>query len=175
MQKRFPERLISLRGDIQWSARSSDLVLRDHFLRGYLKTLVYVNRPETLGQLKDKIRDTIFDIGRHNMLRKVDRSFKIRISKCIDDEGVHLRDAIFKTLWNKTLNTLLYIGKKIKSILLILFVLWIFKIRKWPRLALYMQLINKWVKCYEVRYLFLKKKIFDPIIVYTLLRFSCGV
>ncbi|GBO06753.1 hypothetical protein AVEN_202694-1 [Araneus ventricosus] len=37
----FPKRLISLRGNISWPARSPDLSPCDYFLWGYLKLEVY--------------------------------------------------------------------------------------------------------------------------------------
>jgi len=45
--------LISLRGDIGWSARSPDLTPCDFFLWGYLKAKVYACHPGTIEQLKE--------------------------------------------------------------------------------------------------------------------------
>jgi hypothetical protein len=41
LRKMFPRRLISLRGDIPWPARSPDLAACDFFLWGHLKAEVY--------------------------------------------------------------------------------------------------------------------------------------
>ena len=41
LREHFPDRLISLRGDLPWSARSPDLAPCDFFLWGYLKSIVY--------------------------------------------------------------------------------------------------------------------------------------
>lgn len=54
--------------------RSPDLALCDFFLWGYLKSLVYMDRPKTL-HLKNNICAAIADIGT-DMLEKVDRNFK---------------------------------------------------------------------------------------------------
>ena len=97
LREHFPERLISLSGDLQWPARSPDLAPCDYFLWSYLKSLVYTNRPRTLCQLKNNIRAAIADISTTDMLEKVDRNFKIRLSQCIDEDGGHLRDVVFKT------------------------------------------------------------------------------
>lgn len=37
----FPGRLVSLRGDVGWHARSPDLSICDFFLRGYVKEKVF--------------------------------------------------------------------------------------------------------------------------------------
>ena len=92
----LPERPISLKGDLQWPARSPDLAPCDYSLWDYFKSLVYTNRPRTLGQLKDNIRAAIADIG-IDILEKVDRNVKIRLSQCIDEGGGHLRNVVFKT------------------------------------------------------------------------------
>lgn len=55
----FPEKVISRFGDLNWPARSPDLTPLDFFLWGYLKSKVYVNRPNTLQELKQKIREEI--------------------------------------------------------------------------------------------------------------------
>ena len=58
----FTGHLISLRGDIGWPARSPDLHPCDFFLWGYLKSKVYSNRPQSIEQLKDAIRQEIIAI-----------------------------------------------------------------------------------------------------------------
>jgi hypothetical protein len=50
------ERVISLRGELPWPARSPDLSARDYFLWGYLKAKVYTTRPWTIHDLKTAIR-----------------------------------------------------------------------------------------------------------------------
>ncbi|GFV79511.1 transposable element Tc3 transposase [Trichonephila clavipes] len=66
----FGDRLISRFGPVNWSPRSSDLTPLDYFLWGYVKSLVYVDKPQTLDHLEDKIRRVIADV-RPQMLEKV--------------------------------------------------------------------------------------------------------
>lgn len=75
LREPFLGRLISLRDDPQWPARLPDLALRQYFLWGYLKTLVYTNHPKTLSQLKDNIRVSIAYIGT-DMLKKIRQIFQ---------------------------------------------------------------------------------------------------
>ena len=97
LRERFPERLISIRGDLEWPARSPDLSPCDFFLWGYLKARVYVNRPQSLENLKDNIREEIANIP-SDMLVRVMENTRNRYMKCIDNEGRHLPDMIFKTV-----------------------------------------------------------------------------
>ena len=89
----FYERLISLRGDLPWSARSPDLAPCD-FLWGYLKSVMYTDHPRTLMHLKNNITLAIVNI-RTDVLQRVDRNFRSRLMQCIDNEGHHLADVIF--------------------------------------------------------------------------------
>lgn len=93
----FPERLISLRGDVNWPARSPDLAPPDYFLWGYLKSLVYKDRPHTLDDLRNNIRAEIANIP-VNMLERVTQNFRRRLNQCIDNGGRHLTDIVFKTV-----------------------------------------------------------------------------
>ncbi|GFX41054.1 transposable element Tc3 transposase [Trichonephila clavipes] len=58
----FGDRLISRFGPVNWPPRSCDLTSLDYFLWGYAKSLVYVNKPQTLDHLEDNIRRVIADI-----------------------------------------------------------------------------------------------------------------
>jgi len=97
LREMFPGRLISLRGDISWPARSPDLTPCDYFLWGYLKAEVFKHRPRTLQALKDAIR---LEVGRipHDMLDRVMRNIRIRLKQFIDNNGHHLQDILFKTM-----------------------------------------------------------------------------
>jgi len=59
LQQMFPGRLVSLRGDIGWPARSPDLSMCDFFLWGYFKDKVFRHRPHTIEDLKQKITEEI--------------------------------------------------------------------------------------------------------------------
>ncbi|GFU83700.1 DUF4817 domain-containing protein [Trichonephila clavipes] len=58
----FDDRLISRFGPVNWPPRSCDLTPIDYFLWGYVKSLVYADKPQTLDHLEDKIRRVIADI-----------------------------------------------------------------------------------------------------------------
>ncbi|GFV67513.1 retrovirus-related Pol polyprotein from transposon 297 [Trichonephila clavipes] len=64
------DRLISRFGPVNWPPRSCDLTPLDYFLWGYVKSLVYADKPQTLDHLEDNIRSVIADI-RLQMLEKV--------------------------------------------------------------------------------------------------------
>ncbi|GFS84586.1 transposable element Tc3 transposase [Trichonephila clavipes] len=66
----FGDCLISRFGPVNWPPRSCDLTPLDYFLWGYVKSLVYVDKPQTLDHLEDNIRRVIADI-RPQMLEKV--------------------------------------------------------------------------------------------------------
>ncbi len=69
--------------------RSLDLTPCDFFLRGYLKSLVYRQKPRDLEDLKQKITDSCAEIDQ----QIIDRSlveFRIRLEKCIESDGGHI-------------------------------------------------------------------------------------
>ncbi|GFW48832.1 transposable element Tc3 transposase [Trichonephila clavipes] len=66
----FGDHLISRFGPMNWPPRSCDLTPLDYFLWDYVKSLVYVDKPQTLDHLEDNIRRVIADI-RPQMLEKV--------------------------------------------------------------------------------------------------------
>ncbi|GFW00785.1 putative DD41D transposase [Trichonephila clavipes] len=66
----FVDRLISRFGPVNWPPRSCDLTPLDYFLWGYVMSLVYADKPQTLDHLEDNIRRVIADI-RPQMLEKV--------------------------------------------------------------------------------------------------------
>ncbi|GFX76761.1 uncharacterized protein TNCV_664681 [Trichonephila clavipes] len=47
------DRLISRFGPVNWPPRSCDLTPLDYFLWGYVKSLVYADKPQTLNHLED--------------------------------------------------------------------------------------------------------------------------
>lgn len=95
LRQMFPGRLISSRGDVPWPARSPDLAPCDFFLWGHLKAEVFKHRPRTLPDLRNAIQEEIGLIPQE-MLVRVMQNFRSRIQQCIDSEGHHLRDTLFK-------------------------------------------------------------------------------
>lgn len=77
----FPDRWIGRRGAIEWPARSPDLTPLDFFLWGYLKSKIYFNRPNTIDELKQRIRNEIRAI-RPDTLRNVLQDFQFRLGYC---------------------------------------------------------------------------------------------
>ncbi|GFT24863.1 uncharacterized protein TNCV_3021481 [Trichonephila clavipes] len=65
-------------GPVNWPPRSCDLTPLDYFLWGYVKSLVYANKPQTLDHLEDNIRRVIADI-RPQMLEKVIENWTSRL------------------------------------------------------------------------------------------------
>jgi hypothetical protein len=59
LREMFPGRLISLRGDVGWLARSPDLSPCGFFLWGYLKEKVFKHHPRSFEDLKERIRHEI--------------------------------------------------------------------------------------------------------------------
>ncbi|GFX82370.1 hypothetical protein TNCV_2870511 [Trichonephila clavipes] len=74
----FGDRLISRFGPVNWPPRSCDLTPLDYFLWGYVKSLVYADKPQTLDHLEDSIRRVIADI-RPQMLEKVIENWTSRL------------------------------------------------------------------------------------------------
>ncbi|GFW20152.1 putative DD41D transposase [Trichonephila clavipes] len=65
----FGDRLISRFEPVNRPPRSCDLTPLDYFLWGYVKPLVYADKPQTLDHLEDNIRRVIADI-RQQILKK---------------------------------------------------------------------------------------------------------
>jgi len=97
LREHFPERLISIRGNLEWPARSPDLTPCDFFLWSFLKSRVYVNRPRTLQDLKTNIQEEIANIT-PAMLARVMTNARNRFTQCMENGGCHLSDLIFKTM-----------------------------------------------------------------------------
>ncbi|GFT97307.1 transposable element Tc3 transposase [Trichonephila clavipes] len=74
----FGDRLISRFRPGNWPPRSCDLTPLDYFLWGYVKSLIYVDKPQTLDHLEDNIRRVIADI-RPQMLEKVIENWTSRL------------------------------------------------------------------------------------------------
>ena len=52
---KFPGRVISRNGDVNWAPRSCDLSPLDYFLWGYVKSQVCKNIPLSIPELKDEL------------------------------------------------------------------------------------------------------------------------
>ncbi|GFV36058.1 putative DD41D transposase [Trichonephila clavipes] len=91
----FGDRLISCFGPVNWPPRSCDLTPLDYFLWGYVKSLVYADKPQTLDHLEDNIRRVIADI-RPQMLEKVIENGTSRLDYIRASRGSPMPEIIFK-------------------------------------------------------------------------------
>jgi hypothetical protein len=88
LDTRFPGRWIGRGGPVQWPPRSPDLNPLDFYLWGYLKHVVYANRPENLNSLKNAIAATCAAIP-HEVLHKVCSCWVNRLHLCVAERGQH--------------------------------------------------------------------------------------
>ncbi|GFS70844.1 uncharacterized protein TNCV_2897791 [Trichonephila clavipes] len=91
----FGDRLISRFGPVNWPPRSCDLTPLDYFLWGYVKSLIYADKPQTLDHLEDNIRRVIDDI-RPQMLEKVNEKWTSRLDYNRARHGSHMPEMRFK-------------------------------------------------------------------------------
>ncbi|GFY09619.1 putative DD41D transposase [Trichonephila clavipes] len=91
----FGDRLISRFGPVNWPPRSCDLTPLDYFLWGYVKSLVYADKPQALDHLEDNIRRVIADI-RPQMLEKVIENWTSRLDYIRASRGSPMPEIIFK-------------------------------------------------------------------------------
>ncbi|GFW27130.1 putative LOC100569746 [Trichonephila clavipes] len=91
----FGDRLISHFGPVNWPPRSWDLTPLDYFLWGYVKSLVYAVKLQTLDHLEDNIRRVIVDI-RPQMLEKVIENWTSRLDYIRASRGSPMPEIIFK-------------------------------------------------------------------------------
>ncbi|GFT65594.1 uncharacterized protein TNCV_869011 [Trichonephila clavipes] len=82
-------------GPVNWPPRSCDLTPLDYFLWGYVKSLVYTDKAQTLDHLEDNIRRVIADI-RSQMLEKVIETWTSRLYYIRASRGSHMPEIIFK-------------------------------------------------------------------------------
>ena len=87
----MPDRWIGRRGPVEWPARSPDLTPMDFFLWGVLKDMVYSEKPKSIDNLKQIIREKIQLVNSDkDLCKKVCHSVKDRLEKIIKHEGVQI-------------------------------------------------------------------------------------
>ncbi|GFV73866.1 uncharacterized protein TNCV_2625691 [Trichonephila clavipes] len=91
----FGDGLISRFGPVEWPPRSCDLTPLDYFLWGYVKSLVYADKPQTLDHLENNFRRVISDI-RPQMLEKVIENWTSRLNYTRASRSSHMPEIIFK-------------------------------------------------------------------------------
>ncbi|GFV56915.1 retrovirus-related Pol polyprotein from type-1 retrotransposable element R1 [Trichonephila clavipes] len=92
----FGDRLISRFGPVNWPPSSCNLTPLDYFLWGYVKSLVYAKKPQTLDHLEDNIRRVIADI-RPQMLEKVIENWTSILDYIRASRGSHMPEFVFKS------------------------------------------------------------------------------
>ncbi|GFX49698.1 uncharacterized protein LOC103524116 [Trichonephila clavipes] len=85
----FGDRLISSFGPVNWPPRSCDLTPLEYFLWGYVKSLVYADKPQTLDHLEDNIRRVSADI-RPQILGKVIENWTSKLDYIRASRGSHM-------------------------------------------------------------------------------------
>ena len=90
----FGERVMSRNGPVEWPPRSCDLTPLDFFLCGHIKSLVYSNKPATLGDLKDNIQREIANVP-VKMCARVVENWVQSIDRCKRARGGHMTDIEF--------------------------------------------------------------------------------
>ena len=78
---------------VPWPARSPDLTPCDYFLLGYIKDLVYLQRPDSISELKTKIRDAVQSIN-GDILRAVYKNMETRLGFVVREQGGHFEHLI---------------------------------------------------------------------------------
>ena len=86
LREKFPDRLISLKTDQIWPPHSPDLNPLDFYLWGYLKSVVYQNRPRTTEELKRNIKREVRRI-RGDVLMSVIENFLCRLQYVHGKQG----------------------------------------------------------------------------------------
>ncbi|GFW86348.1 putative LOC100569746 [Trichonephila clavipes] len=92
----FGDRLISRFGSVNWPPRSCDLTPLDYFLWGYVKSLVYADKPQTLDHLEDNIRGVIADIGPQMLEKVIEIWMDYRLDYIRASRGSPMPEIIFK-------------------------------------------------------------------------------
>ena len=98
----FPDHLISLRGEIGWPTRSTDLNHHVFSLWLYFTSKLCINRLVSLNSLK-MVFGTKFTSLRKKFYRRLMAIDKYgnRFQKCEDNNGFHLTNLIFKANGSK--------------------------------------------------------------------------
>lgn len=96
LKRKFKDSIISRNGPVNWPPRSCDLTPLDYFLWGYVKSMVYADKPTTLEALEASITGVINAIT-PKMLEKVMKNWTDRMDYVRASRGAHLPDIIFKT------------------------------------------------------------------------------
>lgn len=93
LDQQFPGQWIGRRGAIEWPPRSPDLAPLDFFFWGFLKSKVYVTKPQNLDDLRIRIENAC-QLITPEMLRNVQAAFESRLYFCQEVNGGHFEQLI---------------------------------------------------------------------------------
>lgn len=86
LNNQYNGRWIGRRGSVEWPPNSPDLTSPDFFLWGYVKNVVFQQRPTTREDMMERIRRACAAIPRETLLRTVS-SFERRVNLCLQANG----------------------------------------------------------------------------------------
>ena len=90
LKEHFPDRLISLKAEVEWAPHSPDLSPLDFFLWGYLKDRVYREKPETTEELKRVIMAEVGCVPSEMVNKAVSHLQTVRLPAVIRRKGGHI-------------------------------------------------------------------------------------
>ena len=91
LDEMFDNRVIGLGHQVEWPPRSPDLTPCDFFLWGYLKSKVFVSPPDSLDDLRQRIRTSFTNLRQKPyLIQRAMRSIERRVYLCTENEGRHV-------------------------------------------------------------------------------------
>ena len=94
LETKFGERVISRNGPVGWPPRSCDLTPLDYFLWGYVKSMVYANKPATIDELRTNIEREIAAVSA-DLCLKIVKNWVQRLDFCKRARGGHAKEIEF--------------------------------------------------------------------------------
>jgi hypothetical protein len=94
LQRHFPGRHVSNKAVVSWAPHSPDLSPLDFMLWGHLKSKVYVNKPDTIQNLKAAIRKEMKGITVGMVDRTIDHLQRTRLRTVIQRSGRHFEHLV---------------------------------------------------------------------------------
>ena len=82
LETKFKERIISRNGIVGWPPQSCDLMPLDHLLWGYVKSMIYANKPARIDELRTNIERQIAAASADLCLKIVQNCFQ-RLDFCM--------------------------------------------------------------------------------------------
>ena len=89
LRQHFAGQLISLKTEVPWAPHSPDLSPLDFMLWGYLKSLVYADKPATVQQLKAAIRTEMERLPVDMINRTIRHLQQVRLPQVVANRGGH--------------------------------------------------------------------------------------